>query len=76
MLEAASSGLGVCIAPWPLVADDIRSGRLVAPMGFIDSGQSYVALRRHRRHRKSSAFCAWLAEEARIFRDITQPSAG
>lgn len=71
MLEAASSGLGVCIAPWPLVADDIRSGRLVAPMGFVDSGQSYVALRRHRRHRKSAAFCAWLEQEAGEFRRIT-----
>lgn len=67
MLEAASSGLGVCIAPWPLVADDIRSGRLLAPAGFIASGQHYVALRRARRHRKSAAFCTWLAEEAQLF---------
>lgn len=67
MLEAASSGLGVCIAPWPLVADDIRSGRLVAPMGFIDSGQHYVALRRPRRNRKSTAFCDWLEQEAAAF---------
>ncbi|WP_439602774.1 LysR substrate-binding domain-containing protein [Devosia sp.] len=77
MLEAASSGLGVCIAPWPLVADDIRSGRLVAPAGFIASGQHYVALRRPRRQRKSAAFCAWLAEEARLFGGAaTDPTAG
>lgn len=67
LLEAVTSGLGVAIAPWPLVADDIRTGRLMAPLGFVDSGQRYVALRRARRHRKSSLFCAWLEEEARIF---------
>jgi len=67
MLEAASSGLGVCIAPWPLVADDIRSGRLVAPLGFVGSGQHYVAMRRQRQHRKSAAFCDWLGEEAEAF---------
>ena len=67
MLEAASAGLGVCIAPWPLVADDVRAGILVAPLGFIPNGQSYVALRRSRQHKKSALFCAWLAEEAKAF---------
>jgi LysR family glycine cleavage system transcriptional activator len=67
MLEAASSGLGVCIAPWPFVADDIRACRLIAPQGFIESGQDYVVLRRTRRHRKSALFCAWLEGEAREF---------
>ncbi len=71
MLEAASSGLGACTAPWPLVADDIRAGRLEAPYGFAASGQSYVALRRTRQHRRSAIFCAWLEEEARAF---AQPS--
>ncbi|WP_312931666.1 LysR family transcriptional regulator [Pseudomonas sp.] len=34
LLEAAVAGLGVAIAPEPLVADDIRAGRLAAPWGF------------------------------------------
>jgi DNA-binding transcriptional LysR family regulator len=34
-LEGAAAGLGVAMAPWAFVADDIASGRLVAPMGFI-----------------------------------------
>jgi len=67
MLEAASSGLGVCIAPWPLVAADVKAGRLAAPHGFLDSGQSYVALRRSRQHRKSKLFCDWLRVEAAAF---------
>ncbi|RUM99298.1 LysR family transcriptional regulator [Pseudaminobacter arsenicus] len=68
MLEAAMAGLGVCIAPWPLVADDIHAGRLVAPYGFIESGMDYVAIRRTRPHRKSALFCEWLKEEARQFK--------
>lgn len=34
MLEAAVAGLGVAIAPEPLVAQDLKAGRLVAPWGF------------------------------------------
>ncbi len=34
LLEAAMAGLGVAIAPQPLVADDLRAGRLAAPWGF------------------------------------------
>lgn len=34
LLEAAVAGLGVAVAPEPLVADDIRAGRLAAPWGF------------------------------------------
>lgn len=34
LLEAAVAGLGVAIAPQPLVADDLRAGRLAAPWGF------------------------------------------
>lgn len=67
MLEAAIAGLGVCIAPWPLVADDVQAGRLAAPHGFVDSGRVYVALRRRQRHRRSALFCAWLEEEAGRF---------
>jgi DNA-binding transcriptional LysR family regulator len=67
MLEAAMAGLGVCIAPWPFVFDDIKAGRLVAPRGFIESGKDYVALRRARRHRKSALFCDWIQAEARQF---------
>ena len=64
MLEAATGGLGVGIAPWPCVIDDVTAGRLVAPFGFIPSGMDYVAARRPRRSRKAQAFCAWLAGEA------------
>ena len=37
LLEAAVAGLGVAIAPQPLVAEDLRAGRLVAPWGFSET---------------------------------------
>jgi DNA-binding transcriptional LysR family regulator len=37
LLEAAVAGLGVAIAPEPLVAEDLRAGRLVAPWGFSET---------------------------------------
>jgi DNA-binding transcriptional LysR family regulator len=37
MLEAALVGLGVAIAPHYLVEEDLRSGRLLAPWGFIET---------------------------------------
>lgn len=43
-LEAASAGLGVAIGPYPLVASDLDSGRLVAPLGFVEDGTGYVLL--------------------------------
>ncbi|MNN21247.1 Glycine cleavage system transcriptional activator [compost metagenome] len=36
-LEAAVAGLGIAIAPEPLVADDLVNGRLIAPWGFVDT---------------------------------------
>lgn len=37
LLEAAHAGLGVAIAPLPLVADDLAAGHLVAPWGFVET---------------------------------------
>ncbi len=64
LLEAAIVGLGACIAPWPLVMEDISSGRLLAPFGFVADGQTYVVARRREKRRKIERFCAWLAAEA------------
>ena len=40
MLEAALVGLGVAIAPQYLVEEDLRSGRLLAPWGFIETRET------------------------------------
>lgn len=64
-LEAAIGGLGICIAPWHLVIDDIRAGRLLAPLGFQDSGGQYVAKRRAQPNPRLDRFCDWLQQQAR-----------
>lgn len=42
LLEAAVAGLGVAIAPEPLVAEDIATGRLVAPWGFVETDATWA----------------------------------
>lgn len=42
LLEAAVAGLGIAIAPEPLVADDIATGRLLAPWSFIETDAQWV----------------------------------
>lgn len=43
-LQAAEAGLGVAIAPFFMVLDNLAAGTLVAPAGFIPDGTEYVAL--------------------------------
>ncbi|MCC4620315.1 LysR family transcriptional regulator [Xanthomonas cassavae CFBP 4642] len=42
LLEAAAAGLGVAIAPHPLVAADLAAGRLLAPWGFTPTHGRWV----------------------------------
>lgn len=64
LLEAATAGLGMAIAPEVLVEDDLRASRLVAPFGFLPSGQTYVALTPKRADRDTEFFVDWLMEQA------------
>ncbi|AWV07266.1 LysR family transcriptional regulator [Marilutibacter maris] len=43
-LQAAVAGLGVAIGPWHLVRDDLDSGLLTAPLGFVEDGTRYCLL--------------------------------
>lgn len=43
-LQAANAGAGIAIGPIALVADDIAAGTLVAPLGFVPDGSSYVLM--------------------------------
>lgn len=64
-LEAAVRGLGIAVAPWHLVMDDVQAGRLVAPFGFIPSGYDYLARRRTgAAHPRLDLFCHWLEAQA------------
>ncbi|WP_070962563.1 LysR family transcriptional regulator [Vibrio sonorensis] len=63
-LQAAADGLGAAIGSFPLVADDLQNGRLIAPFGFIPSGFNYVLLRQSQDLKtKEEQFQQWLEEE-------------
>lgn len=64
-LEAAVRGLGIAIAPWHLVMDDVLAGRLAAPLGFVASGYDYVVRRRTSGPLpRLDVFCDWLQAQA------------
>jgi LysR family glycine cleavage system transcriptional activator len=66
-LEAAAAGMGVAIGPRLVVADDLRAGRLVAPLGFLRrAGRSCAAIHRAGRcgDPRVAALIDWLREEA------------
>jgi DNA-binding transcriptional LysR family regulator len=66
LLEAAAGGLGVAIGSYPLVEQDLKSGRLVAPFGFVPSDQFYTLLhpRRTASQPRTRAFRSWLLKVA------------
>ncbi|OHB26697.1 MAG: hypothetical protein A2790_17700 [Phenylobacterium sp. RIFCSPHIGHO2_01_FULL_69_31] len=43
-MDAALAGLGAAVVSWPLCVDEVRSGRLVAPLGFHRSGSAFAIL--------------------------------
>ncbi|MCO7572476.1 LysR family transcriptional regulator [Pseudomonas chlororaphis] len=66
LLEAAVAGLGVAIAPEPLVAEDLLAGRLVAPWGFSDTpGQLALWLPKRAADGRARQLAQWLKNELR-----------
>ena len=66
LLEAAVAGLGVAIAPEPLVAEDLRAGRLVAPWGFCETpGQLALWLPKRAADGRARQLAQWLRNELR-----------
>jgi DNA-binding transcriptional LysR family regulator len=65
-MDAALAGLGVAVMPWPLVADDVIGGRLVAPLGFKRAESAFAILATPgAQGRALDQFTAWLAAEGR-----------
>jgi DNA-binding transcriptional LysR family regulator len=61
LLEAAVAGLGVAIAPAQLVADDLASGRLLAPWGFRATPAHWIlAVPRRGFGPQADALAGWL----------------
>lgn len=66
LLEAAVAGLGVAIAPEPLVAEDLKAGRLVAPWGFKEtSAQLALWLPKRAADGRAGQLAQWLKNELR-----------
>ncbi|WP_460115818.1 LysR family transcriptional regulator [Pseudomonas sp. H2_D02] len=64
LLEAAVAGLGVAIAPEPLVAEDLRAGRLVAPWGFSEtSARLALWLPKRAADGRARQLAQWLRQE-------------
>ena len=66
-IEAAASGLGVCVTPEHLVRSDIAGKRLVAPLGFQPSGYAYVARAHGRPKRISETFINWIKTDLGLY---------
>ncbi|WP_028627047.1 LysR family transcriptional regulator [Metapseudomonas resinovorans] len=64
LLEAAVAGLGVAIAPQQLVADELASGRLVAPWGFVETpARLSLWVQARQLDRRAERLAHWLREE-------------
>lgn len=63
-IEAVLNSLGVAIAPWHLVAEDVACGRLRAPFGSVDSNYIYAVQVPRSGRQKTEHFVQWLKEAA------------
>ena len=64
LMEAAVAGLGVAIAPRLLVEDDLKSGRLMAPWGNIETPARLCLWLPSQTHpRQSEPLAKWLKRE-------------
>ncbi|MEJ1098625.1 MULTISPECIES: LysR family transcriptional regulator [unclassified Pseudoxanthomonas] len=64
LLEAAVAGMGVAIAPQPLVSEDIASGRLAAPWGFtLTTGTWVLCAPQRNTDTRVAELAEWLRSE-------------
>lgn len=62
--QAAVDGLGAALGSYPLIADDLKRGNLIAPFGFVPSGYQYILLTQDSNPDESAnSFVAWLKSE-------------
>ena len=75
LIQAANCGLGVAAAPRMLVLDDLRSGKLVAPFGFVPSQRKLILwIAPHLDGRSDvEALAGWVTEQMALIE--TPPAA-
>ena len=62
-IDAAIGGLGTAVMPWPLVADYVSNGRLIAPLGFRRAESAFAMLATPEGGRALTIFRKWLVAE-------------
>jgi LysR family transcriptional regulator, glycine cleavage system transcriptional activator len=76
-LEAAAAGLGVALASWAFCVDDVTSGRLVAPLGFVREPGGVALVRPASRQNPAlDRFADWLVEQGQRMPAPPRPSRG
>jgi DNA-binding transcriptional LysR family regulator len=78
-IQAAIAGLGIAIAPYPLVHDELAAKRLVAPFGFIRGDTQYYLLSRRpfEEDPRAARLLVWLrAEATRTHRRVPKGARG
>jgi DNA-binding transcriptional LysR family regulator len=75
-LQAAAAGVGVAIAPYAVVRDDLERGQLVAPFGFVTDGSSYHLLSRRSPEEDGRVrrLTSWLQAQASRLEDDSEPT--
>ena len=74
-LQAAAAGVGVAIAPYAVVRDDLERGQLVAPFGFVPDGTSYHLLSRQSPEQDGRVrrLTAWLRAKTSQLKNDPEP---
>jgi len=63
-MDAALAGLGAAVLSWPLCVEEVRQGRLVAPLGFHRAASAFALLTQPgAESRALRRFRDWLLEE-------------
>lgn len=67
-IQAAVSGLGTSISSVLMVQDELRSGQLIAPFGFVRDGSKYCLLspKPFKESAKCTAFLEWITAQMQI----------
>ena len=75
-LLAASAGVGVAIAPYAVVRDDLERGHLIAPFGFVPDGTSYHLLSRQppEQDARVRQLTAWLQAQTSQLENDSEPA--
>lgn len=74
-VQAAAAGVGVAIAPYAVVCDDLARGQLVAPFGFVPDGTSYHLLSRQSPEQdgRTGLLTGWLRARTRELEGDLEP---